>query len=117
MPSSAYKRLASAIVARTPVFCRYEGCGREICPIILGHSDGQEKLLAWQFGGETSKGRLRMATWRCFELAKLRDIEIIQGEWQAGLSHQQVQSCVKEVDYDANPASPYDPRQSLGRKR
>ena len=116
MPSPAYTLFASAIARRTPILCHYEGHRREICPIIVGHSDGQEKALVWQYGGETSKGRLRTAEWKCFALEKVRGVEVIEGVWQAGLSHRQSQSCVKQVDYDANPSSPYNPRRSLGRK-
>jgi hypothetical protein len=42
------------------------------------------------------------------------DTGLSEGSWLAGDSHLSRQSCVKEVDYDANPASPYDPQYSLG---
>jgi hypothetical protein len=114
MPSRNYKMFARAIATRTPVACRYDGFVREVCPIILGHSDGREKALVWQFGGETSGGPLRGAKWKCFDLSKVEGAAEAAGAWQAGISHQQAQSCVKEVDYDANPASPYSPTRSLG---
>ena len=36
------------------ITCRYAGHYREICPHIIGWTDGEEMLLGWQFGGETS---------------------------------------------------------------
>jgi hypothetical protein len=59
MPNSTYRLFAWAIENRVALCCRYQGHPREICPIILGHSDGREKVLAWQMRGETSEGRLR----------------------------------------------------------
>jgi hypothetical protein len=108
---------AWAVENHTPLVCRYGGHRREICPIIVGHSEGEEATLVWQMGGETSGGPLIKGEWKCLKLAMVRSQEIGEGSWQVGLSHQQAQSCVKEVDYDANPDSPYAPTHSLGRLR
>jgi hypothetical protein len=117
MPSPAYKLFAWAIENRSRVLCNQNGYAREICPIILGYSDGQEKALVWQVGGETSTGPLRRPGWKCFLLANVIDARPGEGAWRAGSSHRGEQSCVKEVDYDANPASPYRPAHSLGNLR
>src|SRR5687767_6742187 len=114
MTSSAYKRFAWAIETRTPIVCLYGGRRREICPIILGHTNDEEVALVWQTGGDTSAGPVDRADWKCFRLGKVRNIEVGAGQWRAGLSHQQAQSCVKQVDYDSNPDSPYSPTRSLG---
>ena len=115
MPSRIYRIFAHAVANRLPLVCLYNGYQRHICPVILGHSGNQEKALVWQFGGETSEGPLRRADWKCFDLANVSDPTGGNGSWQSGLSHLQAQNCVKDVDYDANPASPYGPRNSLGR--
>jgi endonuclease/exonuclease/phosphatase family metal-dependent hydrolase len=111
MTNSIYRLLAWAIENRSPVFCTYDGHSREVCPIILGHTEGEPKALVWQFGGESSEGRLG---WKCFRVSAIKDIQLVDGEWKAGSRHQQDQNCVRIVDYDANPASPYDPTGSLG---
>jgi hypothetical protein len=113
MPSSTYRLFAQAIQARELIACSYTGHPREICPIILGHTKGVEKALVYQTGGRTSRGRVREGEWKCFELSKVHGAHLCQGEWQAGTSHQQRQTCVEEVDYDVNPSSPYNPRRSL----
>jgi hypothetical protein len=118
MASSVYRLLAWAIENRTPIVCHYQGYFREICPIILGQKkNGQDSVLVWQTGGATSKGTLRKPDWKCFVVEDVANPRVSDGEWQAGSSHQQSQVCVKNVDYDANPASPYHPRRSLGNLR
>ena len=115
MPRSVYRMFAWAIENHVPMVCSYGGASREICPIILGsNKDGEEAVLAWQTGGGSSRGRLLHPAWRCLVLTKVSDLRPGSGHWKAGSSHQQVQGCVKKVDYDANRASPYHPTRSLG---
>ncbi len=56
MPSSAYKLFEQAMTSRKQIHCTYNGRPRELCPIILGHSQGQEKALTYQLGGQSTKG-------------------------------------------------------------
>lgn len=90
MPSATYELFARAMAERKPVLCIYGGYRRVVCPIILGHTRGEEKTLAFQIGGE------------------LHD-----GAWRSGASHQQAQTCVEDVDLDVNPQSPYAPRRRV----
>lgn len=113
--SDTYRALALALHTRTPLACRYNSHPRIICPIILGHSDGQETALVYQIAGHTSAGPLRQPQWKCLRLANLTDLAIAAGlKWIEGRAHTQPQHCVPDVDYDLNPASPYAPRHSLG---
>ena len=113
MPSPTYRLFAQAMAERKQVLCRYDGHPRELCPIILGHSQGQEKALTFQFGGGSSKGLPPGGQWRCLFLAKVSDIQLRDGEWHSGDSHTQPQGCVEIVDLDVNPASPYSPTRRL----
>jgi len=117
MPSPVYALFAWAIENRSRILCMQNGYPREICPIILGHSDRREKALVWQVGGETSDGPLKRPGWKCFLLSNVDGASLGEGAWLAGSSHLSRQSCVRQVDYDANPASPYRPAHSLGRLR
>jgi hypothetical protein len=114
MGTPAYYLFAWAIENRARISFTYDGLAREACPIILGHTGGQEKALVWQVGGRTSKGPLRDPEWKCFSLSKVSDLELRSGSWQAGSRHRQTQSCVRVVDYDVNDQSPYNPTRSLG---
>ena len=113
MPSRAYSLFAEALAGRKQVVCTYDGYSRELCPIILGHSQGLEKALTFQFGGGSKSGLPPGGEWRCLFLARVRAATLRDGPWHAGSSHSQPQGCVEEVDLDANPKSPYKPRRPL----
>ena len=110
MPSVVYKLFAQAIINRKQILCTYDGYPRELCPIILGHSQGQEKALTFQFGGQSSKELPPGGQWRCLLLSKVSEARLRDGPWRAGDSHRQPQGCVEIVDLDVNPASPYHPQ-------
>jgi DNA-binding transcriptional regulator YiaG len=109
-PSPSYLLFAQAIVERKQILCGYKGYRRELCPIILGHYQGQERALTYQFGGQSESG---LPDWKCLSLAKVSDVQLRDGPWYAGDSHTQRQGCVEVVDLDVNPASPYNPKRRL----
>jgi len=112
--SATYRLFYRAMAWRKQVVCRYDGYRRELCPVILGHTDGEEKALVYQFGGESSQGSAAAKNWKCLMLSKVRDAHIRDGPWHAGSGpHGTAQSCVKDVDVDVNPNSPYSPRRRL----
>jgi hypothetical protein len=115
MASETYALFEQAMRLRKPLHCMYDGFPRELCSIILGHSQGQETALTYQFAGESSRGLPSGGQWRCLRLAKVRDAELRHGPWIAGSSHTQPQGCVEVVDLDVNPSSPYDPKRSVKR--
>lgn len=115
MPRRVYDLFAQAITRRQQIVCTYDGHRRELCPVILGHSKGEEKALTFQFGGGSSKGLPPGGQWRCLFLAKVGDLQLRDGAWHSGESHMQPQGCVDIVDLDVNPASPYRPRRHLRR--
>jgi hypothetical protein len=102
MASATYRLIRKAILAERQITCHYNGHYRELCPHILGHTDSQEKLLAFQFGGESSKPLPRGGEWRCLLVAEMRNVTARDGRWYAGSSHRAEQSCVAEVDLDIN---------------
>ncbi len=112
--SVTYDLFVQAMRGRKQVLCKYEGFRRELCPILLGHSRGQEKALTYQFAGESSSGLPLGGQWRCLWLAKVSDVQLREGPWHAGNSHTRPQDCVEEVDLDVNPNSPYEPKRRLG---
>jgi hypothetical protein len=100
MPSPTYTLFRNAILAEQQVTCTYGGRRRELCPHIIGTSkDGDEVVLAWQFGGESSG---KLPQWRCLKLANVRDARARDGRWHEGGSHQSEQRCVAKVDLDIN---------------
>jgi hypothetical protein len=113
MPSAVYQLFQQAMAERKQVICTYQGYRRELCPVILGHSDGVEKALTFQFAGQSSKRLPPGGSWKCMFLAEVGYATLRDGPWHSGKSHRSDQSCVKEVDYDVNPDSPFNPRFKL----
>jgi hypothetical protein len=110
--SPTYRLFLRAMEERKPVACLYDDRPRALCPIVLGHSGGRERALVWQFAGEAERGRV--PDWKCFYLAKVAKAQLVDAPWNAGPGpHGAAQSCVKEVDVDVNPNSPYRPKRRL----
>ena len=103
MASATYALFRKAILAEKQVTCIYDGFRRELCPLIIGHTKGEEKVLAFQFAGETSKGKLPPGgAWKCMSLAQVREARLRDGPWREGKSHKRTQVCVRDIDLDIN---------------
>jgi predicted DNA binding CopG/RHH family protein len=114
--SKVYKLFAKAMRERKQITCTYRGHHREVCPIILGHRDGQERALTYQFGGRSSRRLPSHGAWRCFSLSEITNVELRDGPWFSGDAHTRPQGCVVDVDLDVNLDSPYNPRRTLPRR-
>lgn len=113
MPSATYRLIARAMAERKQVLCLYEGLARAVCPVVLGHKNGREQALTYQFAGGASRGLPPGGQWKCLQLSKMSQVELCDGPWHAGSSHKRPQGCVDDVDLDVNRESPYDPRRRL----
>ena len=113
-PSQTYQLFEQAMAEREQILCMYDDYRRELCPIILGHTQGEEKALTYQFGGESKGGLPPRGQWKCLLLSKVSNARLRDGEWHAGSSHSQTQTCVEVVDLDVNPKSPYNPKRRVG---
>lgn len=102
--SRTYRLFAHAMVHRRQILCTYDRHDREICPIVLGRSEGEEMALVYQFAGRSES---RVPDWRCFRLSEVGDVRLRAGEWVTGSRHSRRQSCVNDVEIDVNPDSPY----------
>lgn len=97
------------MIGRKQVLCSYDGYPRKLCPVILGHTNGHEVALAFQFGGRSKSGLPPGGQWKCLRLSKVQEARLRDGPWRAGTRHTRPQLCVKVVDLDVNPNSPYNP--------
>ena len=103
MPSETYRIIRDAILNERQITCIYQGHRRELCPHIVGWTSGSERLLAWQFGGETGSGVLpRGGAWKCLDVGGMTKVETRDGAWHGGSSHQTQQTCVQTIDLDIN---------------
>ncbi len=109
MPSPMHALFVEAMRDKRQIVCTYQGHRREICPILVGRTGLTEKALVYQFAGSTSQGPIRKPDWKCFVLSEVADATLRDGPWIAGTSHSSAQHCMKMVEYDVNPDSPYHP--------
>ena len=99
MPSSTYQLFREAILREKQVTCVYQRKYREVCPHIIGHTDGKERVFVFQFAGESTGA---LPNWRCFHLSEVGDVRLRDGDWRAGESHKKGQTCVHNIDLDIN---------------
>jgi hypothetical protein len=102
MTSATYQLFREAILRRQQIICSYDGCHREVCPHVLGHSDGEEKALTYQFAGQSTSSLPPAGEWRCLFLNRVRDVRLRGGDWHTGPQHTKTQACVRVVDLDVN---------------
>ena len=114
MASATYELFLRAMREKRQIVCVYQGHRRELCPILLGRTGLEEKSLVYQFAGTTSDGPIKPGgDWKCLRLKEVRDVVLRDGAWHAGGSHTAAQICMKLVEYDVNPDSPYNPAFTL----
>jgi predicted nucleic acid-binding protein len=113
--SEAFWLLSEAILNRKPVTLTYHGVRREVCPHILGHTNGAERALVFQFGGSTRSKLPPDGEWGCLRLSQVKDIKLRDGPWRGGNYHRTTQRCVDQVYLDVNESVPNQPgRRALG---
>jgi hypothetical protein len=101
--SESYRRIWQAARARKQITFTYSERYREACPHIVGYNQsGQAAVLAFQFGGASSKPLPPKGEWRCFSIDKMTDIQARDGRWHSGEGHSKTQPCIQFVDVDVN---------------
>jgi hypothetical protein len=56
MSSRNYRLFERAMKNRKQILCVYDGYPRELCPVILGHTEGQEKALTISSAAQAAEG-------------------------------------------------------------
>jgi hypothetical protein len=109
-----YDLLRTAGARKQPVAAMYEGHPRLFCPHLLGRSkQGWRNAFCYQFGGASDSGLKTVAEgvggWRCIVLEKLSRVELRSGVWHTEPRSNR-QTCVDEVDFDADAQRGEDPQ-------
>jgi hypothetical protein len=113
MGSPIYELFVGAMIEERQVACLFKRRPRLLSIIILGHTNGEERALAWQTGGESS-GRLPPGgAWRNVTLSEVTDARLLDSKARRGTRKSGKQLWVSDVDLDVNPDSPYHPRRQL----
>ena len=98
--SAKYALILTAMRDKDQVLATYRGHPREFCPHTIGHTNGQARVLGFQFAGQSSRGLPPSGEWRCFNIDELQDVTTQPGEWQTGISHRRRQSCIDDVVFE-----------------
>lgn len=100
-----YSLIRNAVMRRSPIAAFYEGHRRLLCPHRLGKNNaGQLRVLCYQYGGGSRSGLARSGSpdnWRCIAVEKLSRVEMVDGSWHTGPNHSRHQTCVPDLDVDA----------------
>jgi len=100
-----YRLMRTAVTGRQPLSALYDGLPRLVCPHRLGRNNsGQARVLCYQYGGDSSTGLEASgspANWRCMKLEKFSRIELLEGVWHTAPNHSRPQTCITDVDLDA----------------
>jgi hypothetical protein len=100
-----YRLVRAAVVSKRPLRAVYLGQDRWFCPHRLGRNhQGDTRVLCYQYAGESSSGLYPAgspANWRCIALEKLSKVELLEDVWHTAPNHSRPQTCVAEVDVDA----------------
>jgi hypothetical protein len=69
--------------------------------------------LCYQYGGESYSGLQPVgasSNWRCIAVDELSQVELLDDAWRTAPNHSRPQTCVAEVDVDAEDQSGRDPQ-------
>jgi hypothetical protein len=81
----------------------YNDLPRTGCPVILGYdAQGRESVFVYQTKGRTSGKNEKLPSWKCFKLDKIEELNVTEGRWLEGASHETTQTCIAKVDIDVN---------------
>ena len=110
-----YRLVRSAVVNKHPISARYHGYRRLLCPHRIGwNRRRQPRVLCYQYGGESHSGLQAVgasANWRCIAVDELNPVELLDAVWHTAPNHSRPQTCVAEVDVDADDQPDRDPQQ------
>lgn len=99
-----YGLVRIAVVSKRPISAVYHERKRMLCPHRLGkNKEGKLQVLCYQFSGQSERGLDldALANWRCMAVEKLSEVKLLDGRWHSAPNHSRPQTCVAEVDVDA----------------
>lgn len=102
--STNYDLIRKAAVEGKQAVFMYQGYRRETCPHVVGHKNGLERVLVFQFAGGSSSGLPIDGQWRCLSPGEISGIELRDGPWKYGKSHSRPQTCVDNIDVEVHVA-------------
>lgn len=94
-----YAVIKNAVLNKHSLTALYKQHIRKFCPHRIGwDADGEEHVLAYQYGGSSSSSLPSDGEWRCFKVNEFHRIETNLDEWRSGTSSGNPNNCVLKVD-------------------
>ena len=100
-----YTLIRNAIIYQQNVSATYNGYYREMCPHVIGSKNGRRQALFYQYGGQSSSGRITpgaLNNWRCIPVDDLQNVTIIEGQWHTASNHSTPSTCVDIIDVEVS---------------
>lgn len=103
--STNYAFIRKALLNLDSLSAIYEGRPRLFSPHILGTTDEEERVLGYQYGGESASGlgpAGSQSNFRCYRISELTNLQLVAGTWRSPTdfgSHPG--HCIHEVDVSA----------------
>lgn len=97
-----YNKIKDAIRGKRALRVTFKGHIRDVCPHAIGHKNGIEKALMFQFAGYSSSGLPDAGDWRCMSVEDLSDIAELGSHWHTGENHTRQQTCIDNVDEEVD---------------
>jgi hypothetical protein len=97
-----YDFIRQAVIDRCCLTATYEHRIRHFSPHSIGRDDdGERHVMAFQYGGQSSKPLPPLGQWRCFAVQKLQNVLRNTDDWRTGPGHSRPNKCVTHVDVQA----------------
>src|SRR5580700_949552 len=117
--SEIYELLRYAATRKQPIAATYDGQPRLLCPHVGGRKSGRLHVLCYQFGGSSNSAEPLApegeGVWRCLTVEKLSQVELRTDAWRTGPRSKR-QTCIDEVDFDADVQPGGDPQKRAMRQ-
>lgn len=81
---SVFDTLKEAVEKRRCVAMLADGKWREVAPLAIGFKGTQQKVLTFQYKGDSNSGLAAGGAWRCFSIGDISWAKIIDDPWQSG---------------------------------
>jgi hypothetical protein len=102
----SYQLVRQAILEHKNIHATYNGLHREMSPHVIGTKNGKEQALCYQYGGDSSSRPIQpdgsAVNWRCIEIIKLSNVQLVDGAWHTAPDHSRPQTCVDQVDIEVS---------------
>jgi hypothetical protein len=95
----SYAIIRQAILDRCSLTATYDNFVRHFSPQAIGKdNDGDTNVMAFQYGGGSTKGLPAGGQWRCFRVSGLIVVTRNADPWVPGTGHSKPNTCVTQID-------------------